>query len=176
MPGVCFPSDLPHWQTVYGWFSRFRDSAFREDQSRPYHGRSGAWWPRGQTAAIIDSQSVKTTESGGPRGYNAGKNVKGRTRHAFVDTDDRALLVEPHTVDIQDRDAGGPLLQMAQPFFRGWGAWIRTREWRYQKPLPYRLATPQQIKPKQSVARPYSRFETGAQSPNREIRASLQPP
>ncbi len=43
------------------------------------------------TAAIIDSQSVKTTEAGGPRGYDAGKKINGRKRHALVDTDGRGL-------------------------------------------------------------------------------------
>ena len=58
---------------------------------------------------------MKTTESGGPCGYDAGKKIKGRKRHALVDTDGRALLVEPHPANIQDRDAGG--LQMSRPFF-----------------------------------------------------------
>jgi hypothetical protein len=48
------------------------------------------------SAAIIDSQSVKTTEAGGPRGYDAGKKVNGRKRHALVDTDGRGLVLEPH--------------------------------------------------------------------------------
>src|SRR5580693_4426127 len=66
------------------------------------------------TAAIIDSQSVKTTEAGGPRGYDAGKKVNGRKRHALVDTDGRGLVLEPHPASVQDRDGGGPLLRASK--------------------------------------------------------------
>ena len=69
------------------------------------------------TAAIIDSQSIKTTEAGGPRGYDAGKKINGRKRHALVDTDGRGLLIEPRPASIQDRDGGGPLLQASRRLF-----------------------------------------------------------
>ena len=52
---------------------------------------------------------MKTTESGGPRGYDAGKRIKGRKRHILTDTLGLVLDVVVHTADIQDRD-GGPLL------------------------------------------------------------------
>jgi transposase len=69
------------------------------------------------TAGIINSQSVKTTEAGGPRGFDAGKKVNGRKRHALVDTDGRGLVLEPHPASIQDRDSGGPLLRVSRRIF-----------------------------------------------------------
>ena len=56
------------------------------------------------SAAIIDSQSVKTTEQGGLRGYDAGKQINGRKRHIVVDTIGLLLAVVVHAANIQDRD------------------------------------------------------------------------
>jgi hypothetical protein len=69
------------------------------------------------SAAIIDSQSIKTTEAGAPRGYDAGKKVNGRKCHALVDTDGRGLVIEPHPASVQDRDGGGPLLSLSRRSF-----------------------------------------------------------
>jgi hypothetical protein len=53
-------------------------------------------------------------ESGGPRGYDAGKKVKGRKRQVIVDRDGRALILVPQPADIQDRDGAAPMLRLSR--------------------------------------------------------------
>ena len=56
------------------------------------------------TAAVIDTQSVKTTESGGPSGYDAGKKAEGRKRHLVVDAKGFPITIAAHWASVQDRD------------------------------------------------------------------------
>ena len=107
-PRRLLPNDLPPWGTIYRWFAAWRDDGRFE---RINHAEASP------SAAIIDSQSVKTSEAGGPRGYDAGKKINGRKRHALVDTDGRGLVLEPHLASIQDRDGGGSLLQVSRRIF-----------------------------------------------------------
>lgn len=118
-PWRLLPSDLPPWGTVYRWFARFRDEGRFEkvNHALVMFDRERVGRQASPTGAIIDSQSVKTTEAGGPRGYDAGKKINGRKRHALVDTDGRGLVLEPHPASIQDRDGGGPLLQASRRIF-----------------------------------------------------------
>jgi len=108
------PHDFPPWGTVHYYFwlwsndgtwTRIHDRL--REMVRVEAGREAE-----PSAAIIDSQSVKTTEQGGPRGYDAAKNVSGRKRHLLVDTMGLILLVMVHAADTQDRDGAKSLLSL----------------------------------------------------------------
>jgi len=107
------PHDFPPWKTVYHYFCIWRLEGIWEcmnvalrTELRIAEGRNSQ-----PSAAIIDSQSVKTTETRGVRGYDAGKKVNGRKRHILVDTMGLLLMVVVHTANIQDRDGARILLE-----------------------------------------------------------------
>ncbi len=116
IPWRMLPHDLPPRQTVWRWFAAWRDNGLFENINHylAMADRERAGREASPSAAVIDTQSVKTTEAGGPRGYDAAKKVNGRKRHAMVDTDGRALVLQVHPASVQDRDGAVPLLQASR--------------------------------------------------------------
>jgi len=117
LDGICYrtrtgcqwrylPADFPPPGTVYYYFRKWAKDGtwFRINQELCKQGRINQGRTPEPSGAIVDSQSVKTTEVGGERGFDAGKNVNGRKRHAITDTLGNLLAVVVNAANTQDRE------------------------------------------------------------------------
>ena len=138
VPWRMLPVGFPPWKTVFHYFRQWRLSGLWETINTALRERAREMMGRRPqpTASIIDSQSVKTTEMGGPRGYDGGKKINGRKRHMVVDTQGLLLKAKVLPADLHDRPAAelvlaglgeqlpGIRLLWADTAYRGLADWL----------------------------------------------------
>jgi putative transposase len=129
------PQDFPPWKTVYDWFRRWRIDGTWERLNAELRERLrlGLGRDPNPSAAIVDSQSVRTTGVGGnERGFDPAKKVEGRKRHLLVDTKGLVLQARVHNAKVPDEDGIRLLLDPARECvsqgFRIYGLTLATKE------------------------------------------------
>lgn len=114
------PRDLMPFDAAHRWFTKWRRDGtwdrIHDELRRQVRIRAGR--DPEPSAAVIDAQSIKTSEGGEARGFDAGKRTTGRKRHVIVDTMGLLLVVAVTSASVQDRAGGRAVLARLAAGFR----------------------------------------------------------